>query len=149
MDSLATLALAGVPWLEPVAVLLVRIATGALFAMSGFNKLTDGHRQRQMIDTMREGRIPAPNKSGRFVAGVELVGGTLIIVGLVTPVAAAVLAVTMVVAITRVQLNYVAGDAHTSWWENFLFLPDVLYLVIFLWLLAHGAGPLSLDAAIR
>jgi putative oxidoreductase len=124
----------------------VRLATGALFVMSGWNKLTDGHRQSLMIETMREGRIPGPRKSGKFVAGVELVGGALILAGLFTPVAAAVLAVVMVVAITRVQLAYVAGDAHTSWWENFLFLPDVLYLVIFLWLMANGPGPISLDA---
>jgi len=124
----------------------VRLATGALFVMSGWNKLTDGHRQHQMIETMREGRIPGPRQSGRLVAAVELVGGALIVLGLATPLAAATLAIVMVVAITRVQLAYVAGDDHTSWWENFLFLPDVLYLVIFLWLAANGPGPVSLDA---
>lgn len=132
-----------------IALLLLRLVTGALFILSGWHKLTNPKRREQMEKTLAKGRIPAPRTSSPLLAAVELVGGTLLVVGLFTPLAAAVLAVMMVVAIVTVQLKGVEGDADTSWWENFLFLPDVLYLAIFLALAAFGAGSISLDAALR
>jgi putative oxidoreductase len=90
-------------WIPP---LLARLTLGIVFAESGWGKL---HNLPRVIAFFTELGIPAPSVQAPFVAGVELVGGLLLIVGLFTPLAAVFLAATMVVAIATAKM----GDVHT------------------------------------
>ena len=85
----------------------------------------------------------APITSLMGVAGIlELVGGSLIVLGLFTRPVAAILAIEMAYA-------YITVHAPRGVWpiEN-QGEPAALYFILFLFFAGHGAGLFSLDAAI-
>ena len=52
----------------------------------------------------------------------------------------------MVVAIITVQLPAMPkSHSFLDWLDNFLYLPEVLYIVIFCWLICSGPGKFSVD----
>src|SRR5271163_568518 len=140
----------------PAASILVRLLVGlVVFLPEGIQKLLSP-------DILGAGRfanigIPYPEVMGPFVGAVEVVCGTLIILGLLTRLAAIPLIVIMVVAIVSTKLPIGAG--HDIWifhmpklagygfWsmahearDDFIMLLGSLYLLI------AGAGAWSLDA---
>jgi len=119
--------------------LLSRIAIGVVFIQSGWGKL---HHLDKVIQFFTSLGIPAPQLQAPFVAGVELVGGILVLVGLFTRVASVPLIGTMVVAILTAK----RGDIHEL--GDLLFMPEFLFIAMLLWLIIKGAGGLSADAAL-
>ena len=120
-------------WLAPLA---VRITVGWVFLWSGWEKLQILPR---MIENFRSWGIPAPEIMAPFASGVELVGGALLLVGLLTRFAAVPMMVVMAVAIASAKADQIDSL------ETFLGLEEVSYFVMFAWLAIAGPGPLSLD----
>jgi len=123
-------------WIPP---LLARLTLGIIFAESGWGKL---HNLPKVIAFFTELGIPAPSLQAPFVAGVEFVGGLLLLAGLFTPLAAVFLAATMAVAIATAKM----GDVHAI--GDFAGLTEWAYFVLLMWLAWAGAGKVSLDALI-
>jgi putative oxidoreductase len=115
---------------------LSRIAIGLIFIQSGWGKL---HHLDKVVQFFTSLGIPMPQLQAPFVAGVELVGGTLVLIGLFTRVASVPLIGTMVVAILTAKQSEIheLGDL--------LFMPEFLFIVLLLWLIVKGAGALSVD----
>ncbi len=113
-----------------------RLALGWVFVQSGWGKL---HNLANVIDYFGSLGIPAPHLQAPFVAGVELVGGLLILGGLFTRFVSVPLAITMVVALLTAKREDIAtaGDLYGA--------VEFLYLLGFGYLAAFGAGLLSLD----
>jgi len=132
--------LEGVEW---VARLVVRLAVGLEFFGSGLGKLG---KLSGLIQYFRSLGIPAPEIQAPFVATTELVCGALIVVGLLTRPAAVMLCGVMLVAIVTAA----APEKHiTASWHGlleFLYLPEVLLLLLLAWLVVAGPGRASLDA---
>ncbi|HEY0555151.1 MAG TPA: DoxX family protein [Thermoanaerobaculia bacterium] len=124
-------------WLPP---LLARLVLAVIFIQSGWGKL---HNLSNVVEFFKTLGIPAPGLQAPFVAGVEFFGGILVLVGLFTPLAAFLLAATMVVAILTARL----GDAHTL--GALANLPEISFLVLLLWLVWAGAGKISIDYLLR
>ena len=76
---------------------------------------------------------------------MEFVCGLLLVLGAVMPLASALLAVLMFVAIATIAIRNVKGTSAVEWLAAFLYLPEVLYLVILIWLFFSGPGWLSID----
>jgi putative oxidoreductase len=132
--------------LEPYAILLVRILLGLFFAISGGYKLLVSSRMETMYQTLVEAGVPFPRFTTYFVSSVEVVGGQLLIVGFLTSLASAALLVDMVVATLTAKLSTLPkGLAPLDWLDNFLYLPEVLYIVFFVWLICSGPGRFSVD----
>ena len=112
---------------------VLRIVTGFLFLLHGLQKLLGFP-------------APAPMPIELFsliglAGGLELFGGTLVLVGLFTRPAAFVLSGEMTFA-------YVIGHAPRSFWPVLNGGdPAILYCFVFLYLAAAGAGPWSIDRA--
>jgi len=124
--------------LRPLALLLLRCAVGAIFIYHGYPKLFT-QSQRYVGAFPHMGFPPY----FAYVAGVlEFFGGILLVVGLFTRVAAALLGGEMAVAIWMVHLPQGGWRAVA----NFE-LPMILGASAFL-LLALGAGAVSLDYAL-
>ena len=121
-------------WLAPLA---ARIVVNVVFAHSGWGKL---HDLPKITQYFREWGIPAPEFFTPLTAGIEFVGGLLLLVGLLTRFAAVPLMITMVVAIIAAKL----GDINNSI-VTFLGFEEVSYFVMFAWLAIAGPGPVSLD----
>jgi putative oxidoreductase len=131
--------------LEWLGILLVRVAVGLLFFLSGCGKLFIPERREQMRQTLIEAHIPLPDLNAVFVSTVEFVCGLLLVIGALTPLACAMLGCVMIVAIATSGIQNIKTSSPLAWLAEFLYLPEVLYLLILFWLFFSGPGWLSVD----
>jgi len=143
LANLVTQIYARLDGIEWVVRLVIRITVGLEFFGSGLGKLG---KLTGLIQYFRSLGIPAPEIQAPFVASTELICGALIAVGLVTRPAAVMLCGVMTVAIVTAA----APEKHiTATWHGlleFLYLPEVLLLLLLAWLVFAGPGRASLDA---
>jgi putative oxidoreductase len=143
---LVPFALQGSSGLEQYAILLVRISLGLFFAISGANKLFVAANTQTMYETLVGAKVPFPRLMTYFVSGVEFAGGSLLIVGFLSSLACVALLVDMVVAILTTSLSAMPkGLSPLNWLDDFLYLPEVLYVLFFIWLICSGPGRFSVD----
>jgi putative oxidoreductase len=143
---LVQFALLGSSDLEQYAILLIRISAGLFFAISGANKLFVASSTQTMYETLVKAKVPFPQLMTYFVSGIEFVGGSLLIVGFLSSLACMALLVDMLVAILTTKLSAMPkGLSPLNWLDDFLYLPEVLYVLIFIWLICSGPGKFSVD----
>jgi putative oxidoreductase len=128
-----------------VGILLARLAVGSEFVLSGRGKLFVNEGRERMRRTLREARIPFPEFNAVFVSTVEFVFGLLLIAGAATPLACVMLGGVMIVAIVTTAVRSIKTSSPLGWLSEFFYLPEVLYLVILVWLFLSGPGWLSVD----
>src|SRR5215467_3437010 len=128
-----------------VGILLARLAVGSAFFLSGCGKLFVDERREQMRQTLREAHIPFPELNAVFVSAVEFVFGLLLIAGAATPLACIMLGCVMIIAILTIAARKIEASSPLAWLSEFLYLPEVLYLVILTWLFISGPGWFSVD----
>jgi len=139
----------------PASVILIRLVVGGVFLAEGIQKFL-------FAGDLGAGRfakigIPSPDVMGPFVAVVEIVCGALILVGLLTRLAAIPLIIDMLVAITTTKIPILLG--HGFWRFSVSKLPsygfwsmahegrvDFAMLLGSIFLLIVGAGAWSIDA---
>jgi len=142
----------------PAAVILIRLVVGGVFFSEGIQKFL-------FPADLAAGRfarigIPAPEVMGSFVGVVETVCGALIIIGLLTRVAAIPLIINISVAILSTKIPILLG--HGYWRFSLSKLPsygfwsmvheartDFAMLLGSLFLLIVGAGAWSVDAYLK
>ena len=139
-------ALLGSGDLEQYAILLVRVSIGLFFAISGANKLFVTGGTKPVYDTLVKAKVPFPRQTAYFVAGVEFAGGSLLTVGLLSSAACVALLIDMTVAtLTSAVATLPNGLSLLNWLDDFLYLPEVLYVLFFIWLICSGPGRFSVD----
>jgi uncharacterized membrane protein YphA (DoxX/SURF4 family) len=148
-------------WLQTRAsgwVILIRLMVGlAVFFPEGIQKLIFP----EILGTGRFTRIgiPLPELMGPFVGVVEIVCGALIIVGLLTRLAAIPLIITMVVAMVSTKIPILLGhefwifhlpkfDRYGFWSASHESRADLAMLLGSHYLLIEGAGQWSIDAVL-
>src|SRR5215469_3207444 len=139
-SALATLRAA-----EWIPVTVARVLTGVFFCISGGTKLLVPSRFSEIQQTMIQSHIPFPHASALFVSLVEFACGAGLALGLLTPVCAAMLAGDMIVAIATNRIHSIQASGVLAWLDDFLYLPEVLYVLILVWLIFSGPGRYSLD----
>jgi len=143
---LVQFALLGSSDLEQYAIMLVRVSLGLFFAISGANKLFVAGSTQTMYETLVEARVPLPRLMTYFVSGVEFVGGSLLTVGFLSSPACVALLIDMIVAtVTSALSTLPKGLSPLNWLDDFLYLPEVLYVLFFIWLICSGPGRFSVD----
>jgi putative oxidoreductase len=143
---LVQFALLGSPDSEQYAILLVRVSLGLFFAISGANKLFVADGTKPVYETLVKANVPFPHQMAHFVSGVEFVCGSLLTVGFLSSPACVALLIDMVVAtLTSALSTLPKGPSPLSWLDDFLYLPEVLYVLFFIWLLCSGPGKFSVD----
>jgi putative oxidoreductase len=133
---------------EWIGILLARLAVGSVFALSGCGKLFVPERRQQMRQTLIEAHIPFPGFNAMLVSSIELVCGLLLVFGALTPLACTMLGCVMIGALVGIVIPNLKASAPFDWLAEFLYLPEVLYLVILVWLFFSGPGWLSVDQLI-
>jgi putative oxidoreductase len=126
----------------PAAVVLIRLMVGAVFLSEGLQKFL-------FPDQLGVGRflkigLPMPDLLAPFVGIFEIVCGSLVLLGLMTRLAAIPLIVIMAVALTTTKFPMLADQGFWSMAHEMR--TDWSMLLGSLFLLIAGAGPLSLDA---
>jgi putative oxidoreductase len=131
---------------EQFSILLARVSLGIFFAVSGGNKLLVPNHTRQMYKTLVGAGIPFPHFMTYFVSSVEFISGCLLIIGMLTSLCCAALIIQMIVAIATVQLATLSkGVSILDWLDDFLYLPETLYIIILIGLICSGPGRVSVD----
>ena len=139
-------ALLGSSGLEQYAILLARVLIGLFFAISGANKLFVAGGTKPVYDTLVKAKVPFPRQMAYFVSGVEFVCGSLVTVGFLSTPACVALLIDMIVAtLTSAVSTLPKGLSLLSWLDDFLYLPEVLYVLFFIWLICSGPGNFSVD----
>jgi putative oxidoreductase len=143
---LVQFALLGSTDLEQYAILLVRVSLGLFFAISGGNKLFVTGGSKPVYETLVKAKVPFPHQMAYFVSGVEFVGGSLLTVGFLSSPASVALLIDMTVAVLTNTLSSVPkGLSRLNWLDDVLYLPEVLYVLFFIWLICSGPGKFSVD----
>jgi len=142
-NALATLRAA--EWMPITA---VRVLIGIFFCISGGTKLFVPSQFSTMQRTLAESHIPFPHASAFLVSLAEFASGAGLVVGLLTPLCALVLAIDMIVAIATNRIHSIQTSTLLAWLDDFLYLPEVLYVMILVWLIFSGPGRYSLDGLI-
>jgi len=143
---LVQFALTGNSDLEQYAILLVRVSLGLFFAISGAKKLFVAGATQTMYETLVKAKVPFPHLMTYFVSGVEFVGGSLLTVGFLSSLACVALLIDMIVATLTTALPAMPkGLAPLNWLDDFLYLPEVLYVLFFIWVICSGPGKFSVD----
>lgn len=139
----------------PTSVILIRIAVGGIFLSEGIQKFL--FPNELSVGRFIKIGIPAPEIMGPFVAIVETVCGLLIILGLLTRLAAIPLIIDMCVAIVSTKLPILLGHgiwrfslsklaSYGFWSMAHEARTDFAMLLGSMFLLIVGAGAWSLDA---
>lgn len=126
----------------------VRVLIGIFFCVSGGTKLFVPAKFSAMEQTLAQSHIPFPHANAIFVSLVEFACGAGLAVGLLTPMCAAVLLADMIVAIATNRIHSIQATGILGWLDDFLYLPEVLYVMILVWLIFSGPGRYSLDGLI-
>ena len=142
----------------PAATILIRVMVGAVFLAEGIQKFLYASE----VGAGRFARIgiPQPELMGSFVGGVEIVCGTLVLLGLLTRWAVLPLLGVMIVAVVTTKIPILLGQnlgpfavRNLSYYGFWGFAhesrTDFAMIMGCLFLLATGPGPLSLDARRR
>src|SRR5580698_5497231 len=131
---------------EQYALLLVRVSIGLFFAISGANKLFVAGGTKPVYETLVKAKVPFPQLTAYFVSGVEFVCGSLVTLGFLSSPACAALMIDMVVAtLTSSLATLPKGPSPLRWLDDLLYLPEVLYVLFFIWLICSGPGKFSVD----
>jgi len=142
----------------PAATLLVRLLVGSVFLSEGIQKFL--YPAELAAGRFAKIGVPNPESMGPFVGGCEVVCGALLIIGLLTRLAAIVLLIDISVAILSTKIPLLLG--HGFWGFSLPKVPDYGFWSMMheartdfsmwlglLFLLIVGAGKKwSLDAAI-
>ena len=122
------------------AIALVRLLVGAVFLSEGVQKFL-----YPALGPVRFAKIgiPLPHLSAPFVGTVEIVCGALVVVGLLTRLAAMPLLAVISTAIITTKIPMLL---HQGFWPMaHEARTDFCMLLGLIFLLVEGAGPLSLD----
>ena len=133
---------------EWMPVTAVRVLIGVFFCISGGTKLFVPAKFHEMQQTMIESHIPFPHASALFVSLIEFACGGGLALGLLTPLCALMLMGNMIVAIFTNRIGSIQASGFLAWLDDFLYLPEVLYVLILLWLLFSGPGRYSVDGMV-
>src|ERR1700733_2886589 len=132
-------------WLPVTA---ARILIGIFFCITGGSKLFVPAKFSVLEQTLVQSHIPFPRANALFVSTVEFACGAGLALGLLTPLCAAMLAGDMIVAIATNRIHSIQAKGLLAWLDEFLYLPEVLYTLILVWLVFSGPGRYSLDGLI-
>ena len=130
---------------EWIPVTAARLLTGVFFCISGGTKLLVPSHFSEVQQTLMQSYIPFPHASALFVSLVEFVCGGGLIIGLLTQLCAVMLMADMIVAILANRIGSIQASGFLAFVDDFLYLPEVLYVLILFWLLFSGPGPYSVD----
>jgi putative oxidoreductase len=136
IENAVATARAAVERLRWLALLLARLSVGLLFMSTGWGKVHDLEKVTAFFQSLH---IPAPGFNAVLVGYTELIGGTLLVVGLLTRLAAIPLAFSMIVAILTAKL----GDLHNAF--DLVGFDEFTYLVVLIMIAILGPGAASID----
>lgn len=133
---------------KDVALAIARMSVGVFFAISGANKLFVAQRHASLRANLTKNGIPAVPFMEWWVPFWEFSSGVMLAVGLLSAFSAGVLAIICLVALCCEGPRRVAAYSPINGPDkvaDYLYLQEVLYLVLLAVNIVAGTGRFSLD----
>jgi putative oxidoreductase len=130
---------------RPLAPLLTRLVIGHAFFQTGLGKLMNLSDIADYFGTLG---IPFPTANAVFISTIEFTGGIALMLGIGTNLFASLLSCTLVVALMTAERENLVGAITGSGDKTFTDILPMIFLMPTVWLVAYGAGPISLDYVI-
>ncbi len=129
------------PAVRDFALLLLRVALGVVFIARGYQRWFGTGMDAAAKELARAG-VPQPKLSAYIAGTVELIGGTFLIIGLLTTIVAGGMAIMVLIAAYFVHLpqGFFAQDGGVEY-------PMVLAAALFM-IVVFGTGRASLDGVL-
>jgi putative oxidoreductase len=121
--------------LQPLALLILRLALGTIMIAHGWQKIAD---HMQGITGMIH-HMGLPTITAYLVVGAEFVGGILVVIGFLTRLAAFAIFIDMLVAILKVHLPHGLFSSNGGF-EFPMACGAIAFALTF-----TGAGPIAID----
>lgn len=134
-----------------LALTAIRVSIGGFFLCSGTNKLFNKERHAAITETLKKDHVPAVGIMQWWVPGWEFTAGAMLAAGLLTSFAAGVLAIICLVACcceARKRVDDYKPINGADRFADYLYLPEVLYLLILGVFVLDGRTLFSLDAVL-
>ena len=131
---------------RPLAPLLTRLVIGHAFFQTGLGKLMN---LGDIADFFASLGIPFPAAHAVFVSTLECVGGVALMLGLGTNLFASLLSCTLVVALMTADRENLVGALTGDGDKALTEILPMIFLMPTVWLVAYGAGPISLDHLLK
>jgi len=126
--------------LQPLALLVMRLALGAIMVSHGYQKITNLHQTAGFM-----ANLGIPHWLAYVSSCTEFFGGLLLLAGFFTRIAALGVCVDLIVAISKVHWhNGLRGSSGGPGYEFPLAAAALAFALIF-----FGAGSISLDHILR
>jgi len=126
------------------SIFFVRLAVGLIFLTQGILKFTD---PKMGVDRFTRIGFPHPYFTAHFVGTFEVVCGALVLIGLLTRLAAVPLLIVISTAIATTKIPELARPNQGFWFMVSDGRTDFAMFCCLIFLLANGAGKISLDWA--
>lgn len=98
-----------------------------------------------MVTLIASSGIPWPELNAWAAAGTEFLGGLALVAGIATPLASVGLACVMLVALLTQFLGGLPSEGLIQQINYLTYLPEFLYVLLFVLLATVGPGRLSVD----
>jgi len=125
-----------------------RVLIGIFFRIPGGTKVLVQAQFSMMEQTMVQSHTLYPHTNALFASLVEFCSGSTLALGLLTPLCALMLVVVMIAAVATNRIHSIQATGVPAWRGDFLYLPEVLYMMILVWLIFSGSGRWSIDGLI-
>ena len=153
LTRVSRLAISPLPFPTAWYAIPLRLIIGFGFMQHGYAKLARG--PEAFIAILHAIGVPAASLAGWATIVVEIVGGTLILLGALVPLATIPMAIVLLTAIVTVHLpngfssiKLQSFDAAGAHFGQPGYETDLLYLAGLIALCLGGAGPLSVDGVL-
>jgi putative oxidoreductase len=133
------------------ALTLNRVALGVFFAISGYHKLFNASRHAALTRTLQDDGVHDVPLMRWLLPSAEFAGGSALIMGLLSVLAAFGLFVICVGAIALDAVKRITAWQpldRADWLGDLLYIPESLYCIGLTVVMLAGPGPWSLDATI-
>jgi putative oxidoreductase len=133
---------------KDMALAIVRITIGTFFAISGFNKLFHEERHASLTANLKKNNIPCLAIMQWWVPGWEFLAGLMLVAGMMSAFAASVLIIICLVACYCEAAEKVEKYGPINFGDriaDYLYLPEVLYVILLSVTVLAGTGKYSLD----
>jgi uncharacterized membrane protein YphA (DoxX/SURF4 family) len=124
------------------SIVFVRLAVGLIFLTQGILKFSDPNMG---VNRFTKIGFPHPYFTAHFVGSFEIICGFLIVIGLLTRLAAIPLLIVICTAIATTKIPELFRPAQGFWFMISDARTDFAMFCSLLFLIAAGAGDLSLD----
>jgi uncharacterized membrane protein YphA (DoxX/SURF4 family) len=133
------------------ALTLNRVALGTFFAISGYHKLFNASRHTVLVRTIEEDGVHGIALMQWVLPAGEFLGGSALVAGLLSVLAALALFVICSGAVLLDALKRIRAWQpidRADWLGDLLYVPESLYCIGLAVVILAGPGPWSVDAKI-